>query len=80
VNIGSQNEITMRELAETIIRLVGSRSRIVNQPLPADDPKVRRADNTLAREKLGWDNRVPPEDGLRRTIEYFEKELSKGGA
>jgi dTDP-glucose 4,6-dehydratase len=80
VNIGSQNEITMRELAETIIRLVGSQSRIVNEPLPADDPKVRRADNTLARERLGWDNRVSPEDGLRRTIEYFRKELAKGGA
>jgi dTDP-glucose 4,6-dehydratase len=80
VNIGSQNEITMRELAETIIRLVGSQSRIVTEPLPADDPKVRRADNTLARERLGWDNRVSPEDGLRRTIEYFRKELAKGGA
>ncbi len=80
VNIGSQNEITMRGLAETIIRLVGSKSRIVNQPLPPDDPQVRRADNTLAREQLGWDNQVSPEDGLRRTIEYFLKELAKGGA
>jgi dTDP-glucose 4,6-dehydratase len=80
VNIGSQNEITMRELAETIIRLVDSKSRIVNKPLPPDDPKVRRADNTLAREVLGWDNQVTPEEGLSRTIDYFREELAKGGA
>ena len=76
MNIGSQAEITMRELAETIIRITKSSSRIVERPLPPDDPKVRRADNTLAREVLGWEPQVSPEEGLRRTAEYFAEALA----
>jgi len=79
VNIGSQNEVTMLELARTIIGIAGSRSRIVHAPLPPDDPKVRRADNSLARRILGWEPRVPIEEGLRRTLAYFVAELEREG-
>jgi len=78
MNIGSHAEITMRELAETIIRITKSTSRIVERPLPPDDPKVRRADNTLARTVLGWEPKVAPEEGLRRTAEYFTEALAAG--
>lgn len=78
MNIGSHAEITMRELAETIIRITKSSSRIVERPLPPDDPKVRRADNTLARNVLGWQPQVAPEEGLRRTAEYFAEALAAG--
>jgi len=79
MNIGSQNEVTMLELARTIIGIAGSRSRIVHRPLPPDDPKVRRADNGLARRILGWEPRVPVEEGLRRTLDYFVAELDREG-
>jgi dTDP-glucose 4,6-dehydratase len=80
VNIGSQAEISMLELANRIIGLTGSRSRVVHRPLPPDDPKVRRPDITLARRVLGWEPRVPPEEGLRRTCDYFVEALAKRGA
>jgi dTDP-glucose 4,6-dehydratase len=80
VNIGSDNEITMYELARTIIRIAESSSQIVKRPLPPDDPKVRRADNSLAKEVLDWEPRVPPEEGLRRTIEYFRAELARSSS
>ena len=80
VNIGSHNEITMYELARTIVRIAESSSQIVNRPLPPDDPKVRRADNSLAKEVLDWEPRVPPEEGLRRTIEYFRAELARSSS
>jgi dTDP-glucose 4,6-dehydratase len=79
VNIGSNSEITMLELARTIIRLAESDSEIAYRPLLPDDPKVRRADNTLAREVLGWQPKVNPEDGLKLTIDYFRRELSRLG-
>src|SRR2546422_484648 len=70
-NIGNPNEFTVRQLAGLVLRLTGSRSRIVEQPLPTDDPKVRQPDIQRARETLGWEPKISLEDGLRRTIEYF---------
>jgi dTDP-glucose 4,6-dehydratase len=70
-NIGNPHEFTVRQLAELVLKLTGSHSAIVEQPLPTDDPKVRQPDIRRARETLEWEPRVSLEDGLRRTIEYF---------
>ena len=75
VNIGNPNELTIRQLAEAIIALTGSRSRIVYRPLPVDDPRVRQPDIGRARAKLGWEPKVPLEQGLAVTIEYFRRRL-----
>ena len=75
VNIGNPREMTLLKIAETIKRLTKSRSRIVFQALPVDDPKVRRPDITLARRKLKWEPKVPLEEGLKRTIAYFRRVL-----
>ena len=79
VNIGNPVEFTVRQLAELVLRLTGSRSTIVEEPLPVDDPKVRQPDISRAREKLGWEPRVKLEDGLARTIEHFRGERGQGG-
>jgi len=79
VNIGNPREMTIEEIARTIIRMTGSRSRIVYQPLPTDDPKVRQPDITRARTLLGWEPKVPLEEGLVRTIEYFRTKISFNG-
>jgi UDP-glucuronate decarboxylase len=71
VNVGNPGEFTIRELAEMVIRLTGSSSTIDFHPLPQDDPRQRRPDIRLARELLGWEPKVPLEQGLGRTIEYF---------
>ena len=71
VNLGNPGEFTVRELAETIIRITGSKSKIVYKPLPQDDPARRKPDVTLARELLGWTPAIALEDGLRQTIDYF---------
>jgi UDP-glucuronate decarboxylase len=76
VNLGSQHEIAIGDLAERIIALTGSRSPIAMRPLPVDDPMQRRPDLSRARELLGWEPVVPLDEGLRRTIAYFEAELS----
>jgi UDP-glucuronate decarboxylase len=76
VNIGNPGEFTMRELAEKVLRLTGSKSRLVNRPLPPDDPKQRRPDITVAGTKLGWKPQVSLEDGLKETIAYFKKLLA----
>lgn len=76
INIGNPNEFTIRELAESVIELTGSRSRIVNRPLPQDDPKQRQPDLTLAKKELGWSPRQSLKEGLVPTIQYFEKLLS----
>jgi UDP-glucuronate decarboxylase len=70
-NLGNPTEFTVRELAEMVIELTSSKSKIVHQPLPADDPKQRRPDITLAREHLGWDPKTPLREGLAKTIAWF---------
>ena len=72
VNLGNPTEVTVLQLAQTIIRLAGSKSEIVHRDLPVDDPKQRRPDIRHARELLGWEPKVPLEDGLGRTLEYFK--------
>jgi dTDP-glucose 4,6-dehydratase len=71
VNIGNPNEMTILEFARLILRLTGSRSSIEYLPLPVDDPKTRRPDITRAKEVLGWEPRVPVEEGLKKTIEWY---------
>ena len=71
VNLGNPGEFTVRELAETIIRITGSSSEIIYRPLPQDDPSRRRLDIALAQKTLGWSPKVSLEEGLRLTIDYF---------
>ena len=75
VNLGNPVEFTIRELAEKVIDLTGSGSRLDFRPLPEDDPKQRKPDITLAREKLGWDPKITLDEGLPRTVEYFDQYL-----
>jgi UDP-glucuronate decarboxylase len=77
VNIGNPVEFTMRELAEAVLRLTQSRSRLVFMPLPADDPRQRKPAISLARSKLDWDPQVALEQGLERTIAYFKALLAR---
>jgi dTDP-glucose 4,6-dehydratase len=72
-NIGNPREMTIREFAETVLKLTGSRSEVTYEPLPTDDPQVRQPDISQAREKLGWEPRVGLEEGLARTIEFFQE-------
>ena len=76
VNLGNPGEFTMLELAENVMRLTGSRSKIVFQPLPQDDPKQRQPDISLAMDKLRWTPKIKLEDGLKETIAYFRKLLN----
>ncbi len=76
VNLGNPGEFTIRQLAEMAIEMTGSKSKLTFLPLPQDDPKQRRPDITVAREHLGWEPKIPLRDGLKRTIDYFEKLLS----
>jgi dTDP-glucose 4,6-dehydratase len=78
VNIGNPHEMTIEEIARTIIRMTGSRSTIVYRPLPTDDPKVRQPDITKAQTLLGWSPKVYLEEGLASTIEYFKAKLGVG--
>jgi dTDP-glucose 4,6-dehydratase len=71
VNIGNPQEMTLLELAETVLRVTGARSEIVFEALPVDDPQVRQPDITRAKEILGWEPEVALEDGLRRTIDWM---------
>jgi dTDP-glucose 4,6-dehydratase len=75
VNIGNPHEMTITEIATTIIKMTGSRSQLVYRPLPTDDPKVRQPDITKAQTLLGWEPKVHLEEGLERTIGYFRKKL-----
>lgn len=72
VNIGNPGEFTILELAEKVIKLTGSSSKIINKPLPQDDPMQRQPDITIAKEKLGWEPKVNLEEGLEKTIAYFK--------
>ena len=71
MNLGNPGEFTMLQLAEMTLKLVGGKSKIVHKPLPADDPKQRRPDITLAKKVLKWEPKVPLEEGLQRTVAYF---------
>jgi dTDP-glucose 4,6-dehydratase len=75
VNIGNPHEMTIEEIARTIVRMVGSASKLVYRPLPEDDPKVRQPDITRARTLLGWEPKVGLEEGLTKTLEYFRKKV-----
>jgi dTDP-glucose 4,6-dehydratase len=75
VNLGNPSEITIREFAEEILKLTGSKSTLVNKPLPADDPKQRKPDISVAKGLLGWEPKVGREEGLRRTIDYFKRQV-----
>lgn len=72
INLGNPNEFTMLELAELIIELTGSRSKVIFEPLPSDDPRQRKPDISLAKSSLNWQPRIELREGLRRTITYFE--------
>ena len=76
VNMGNPSEFTIRELAEKVVDLTGSRSRLIEKPLPSDDPAQRCPDITLAREMLGWKPKIQLDEGLQRTIPYFEGMLT----
>jgi UDP-glucuronate decarboxylase len=78
VNVGNPGEFTVRELAEKVIRLTGSRSRMTFKPLPSDDPIRRCPDISLAKDKLGWEPKVSLDEGLIKTIDYFREKLGIG--
>jgi dTDP-glucose 4,6-dehydratase len=75
-NVGNPDEFTVGELAELVLKLTGSKSRIVYRPLPVDDPRQRCPDITRAKRELGWEPGIPLEEGLRRTIPYFRNRLA----
>ena len=77
VNLGNPIEFTIRELAETVLRLTGSKSELVFRTLPQDDPTQRQPDITKARAALGWEPKVGLEDGLKETILYFKKVIAQ---
>jgi UDP-glucuronate decarboxylase len=78
VNLGNPGEFTIKELAEKVVAMVGSKSKLVYKPLPHDDPTQRQPDITLAKSKLGWEPKIKLEDGLKKTIPYFEDLIRKG--
>ncbi|MBL8192496.1 MAG: GDP-mannose 4,6-dehydratase, partial [Blastocatellia bacterium] len=77
VNLGNPEEYTVLELAQKIIKMVHSQSKVVFKPLPENDPTRRRPDITLAKEKLNWQPTIPVDQGLEKTIEYFRKVVSR---
>ena len=79
-NLGNPHEFTVRQLAERVLKLTGSKSKIVERPLPVDDPQVRQPDIRRARETLGWEPSVTLEEGLGRTIEYFRQVVTQEAA
>jgi len=80
VNLGNPNEFTIKELAEEVLDLTGSKSQLVNKPLPQDDPRQRQPDISLAREKLDWEPKTQLRAGLTKTIAYFDELLRKNNA
>ena len=76
VNLGNPEEVSMRALAEKILALTGSKSKLAFKPLPQDDPKQRQPDITLARKELGWQPHTALDDGLKETIRYFRTLLN----
>jgi UDP-glucuronate decarboxylase len=80
VNIGNPGEFSIRELAELVIELTGTKSKLISKPLPQDDPKQRRPDITLAKKLLGWEPTIALREGLRKTIDYFDNFLAEEGS
>jgi dTDP-glucose 4,6-dehydratase len=80
VNLGNPSEVTILEFAHEILKLSGSKSTIEYRPLPQDDPRVRKPDITRARTLLGWEPKIGREEGLRRTLEYFQKKVAQQSA
>ena len=78
VNLGNPQELAIRDLAKKILELTGSRSTIAHKPLPDDDPRCRQPNIQLARDRFGWEPQCKLEDGLSKTIAYFDSLLSKG--
>jgi UDP-glucuronate decarboxylase len=76
LNVGNPAEFTMLELAEAVLRKTKSKSKIAYHPLPADDPKQRKPDISLAKKTLGWEPKIPLDEGLDRTIDYFRSLLA----
>ncbi|MFH1327750.1 MAG: SDR family NAD-dependent epimerase/dehydratase, partial [Candidatus Bathyarchaeota archaeon] len=76
VNLGNPDEFSIMKLAEKIITLTGSKSKIIFKPLPQDDPRQRKPDITLAKEKLNWEPETGLEEGLKKTIDYFKEVLA----
>ncbi|MBU4223614.1 SDR family oxidoreductase [Patescibacteria group bacterium] len=77
VNLGNPKEFTIKELAEKVVEMAGSKSKIAYKPLPEDDPKQRQPDIALAKKELGWEPKIPLEEGLKKTIKYFKEILSE---
>ena len=78
MNLGNPGEFTMLQLAELVLKKVGGKSKITHLPLPSDDPKQRKPDISLAKDTLGWEPKVPLEQGIEKTISYFSEALKKG--
>ena len=78
INLGNPVEFTIRQLAEKVIALIGSKSKLDFRPLPADDPRQRQPNISRARSELGWEPKMPLDEGLKKTVAYFEGLLSKG--
>jgi dTDP-glucose 4,6-dehydratase len=78
VNIGNPREMTIKQFADEIIRITGTQSKIEYKPLPEDDPKVRQPDISRAKKVLGWQPQVHFEEGIRKTIDYFQERLKRG--
>jgi UDP-glucuronate decarboxylase len=78
VNLGNPNEMTIADLAKRVISLTGSRSKIVQRPLPKDDPTRRQPDISLAKQELGWTPKVDLDAGLKKTIADFDERLRRG--
>jgi UDP-glucuronate decarboxylase len=79
VNLGNPREFTIRELAEKVIEMTGSKSKLINKPLPSDDPTQRQPDISLAKKDLQWEPRIPLEEGLVETISFFDELLKARG-
>jgi dTDP-glucose 4,6-dehydratase len=80
VNIGNPNEFTILECAQMVLKVTGSKSQILYEPLPQDDPKQRCPDITKARQLLGWEPKIDLETGLRKSLDYFKKALAEEAA
>jgi len=77
INLGNPNEFTIQSLAEQVIEMVGSKSKLINKPLPSDDPRQRQPDISLAKKVLDWEPTIQLQDGLRKTIDYFDAFLKR---